>query len=403
MVKIISLTTSLLLTLNTVFAAEAGMPQLDPTYWASQVFWLTIIFSAIYFLIAKIFVPKIKGNIDARESQIRKDIDEANSLKEEADRKLLKYNGLIDEAKLEARKILSESWEEVGEPLLPITSISDELAHKIRGFYKKIKIEAFSKDWKWFATIGLVNLVIPFILISYGVNFVQSNLAAILMSTTPLSSTVLAHFFLKGEKFNFLKTISNPQIAWYSTLIEPYFMLSGSFLLASMGLIFSPFYIFLIVPLAFLNRKFIFLILKRLGSLKGKVFEVLRLPNSKDQFEERINIISFFPTRALFLEIGFVLSKFIGFYICLNSFYPSNSLNIIFLLVIFSLSWSLGLIVPAAPGGVGVFEACLLLFVGKSIPQNIIIINLVYFRVISTSADLFLSLPFLIRKLYKRI
>ena len=189
----------------------------------------------------------------------------------------------------------------------------------------------------------------------------------------------------------------------YSTLIEPYFMLSGSFLLASMGLIFSPFYIFLIVPLAFLNRKFIFLILKRLGSLKGKVFEVLSLPNSKDQFEERINIISFFPTRALFLEIGFVLSKFIGFYTCLNTFYASNSLNIIFLLVIFSLSWSLGLVVPAAPGGVGVFEACLLLFVGKSIPQNIIIISLVYFRVISTSADLFLSLPFLIRKLYKRI
>ena len=129
----------------------------------------------------------------------------------------------------------------------------------------------------------------------------------------------------------------------------------------------------------------------------------MRLPNFKDQFEERINIISFFPTKALFLEIGFVLSKFIGFYICLNTFYANNTLNIIFLLVIFSLSWSVGLVVPAAPGGVGVFEACLLLFVGKSIPQNIIIISLVYFRVISTSADLFLSLPFLIRKLYKRI
>jgi len=116
-----------------------------------------------------------------------------------------------------------------------------------------------------------------------------------------------------------------------------------------------------------------------------------------------MNIISFFPTRALFLEIGFVLSKFIGFYICLNTFYGSNTLNSIFLLVIFSLSWSLGLVVPAAPGGVGVFEACLLLFVGKSIPQNITIISLVYFRVISTSADLFLSLPFLIRKLHKRI
>jgi len=134
-----------------------------------------------------------------------------------------------------------------------------------------------------------------------------------------------------------------------------------------------------------------------------KVFEVLRLPKSKGQFEERINIVSFFPTRALFLEIGFVLSKFIGFYICLNIFYTSNTMDIIFLLVIFSLSWSIGLVVPAAPGGVGVFEACLLLFVGKNIPENIILISLVYFRVISTSADLLLSLPFLIRKLSSRI
>ena len=62
-------------------------------------------------------------------------------------------------------------------------------------FYKKIKIEAFSKDWPWFASIGLINLVIPFFLIAYGVKFVQSNLAAILMSTTPLSATILAHFY----------------------------------------------------------------------------------------------------------------------------------------------------------------------------------------------------------------
>ena len=237
----------------------------------------------------------------------------------------------------------------------------------------------------------------------FGKEFNSNNLVSFYVLTNILKYVPggVWHFV---ERFNFIKKISNPQIALYSTLIEPYFMLSGSFLLASMGLIFSPFYIFLIVPLAFLNRKFIFLILKRLGSLKGKVFEVLRLPNSKDQFEERINIISFFPTRALFLEIGFVLSKFIGFYICLNTFYTSNNtLNIIFLLVIFSLSWSIGLVFPAAPGGVGVFEACLLLLVGKSIPENIILISLVYFRVISTSADLFLSLPFLIRKLYKRI
>jgi len=236
----------------------------------------------------------------------------------------------------------------------------------------------------------------------FGKEFKSNNLVAFYVLTNSLKY-VPGGFWHFVERFNFIKKISNPQIALYSTLIEPYFMLSGSFLLASMGLIFSPFYFFLIFPLVFLNRKFIFLILKILWSLKGKVFEVLKLSNSKGQFEEKINIISFFPTKALFLEIGFVLSKFIGFYICLNTFYASNTLNIIFLLVIFSLSWSLGLVVPAAPGGVGVFEACLLIFVGKSVPQNIILICLVYFRVISTSADLCLSLPFLIRQLSKRI
>ncbi len=235
----------------------------------------------------------------------------------------------------------------------------------------------------------------------FGKEFKSNNLVSFYVLTNILKYVPggIWHFV---ERFNFIKKISNPQIALYSTLIEPYFMLSGSFLLASLGLIFSPIYFFLIFPLVFLNRKLIYLVLKRIGSLKGKVFEVLRLPNSKDQFEERINIISFFPTRALILEIGFVLSKFIGFYICLNTFYTINTLNSIFLLVIFSLSWSLGLVVPTAPGGVGIFEACFLFFVGKSIPQNIILICLIYFRVISTSADLLLSLPFLIRKLSKR-
>ena len=74
-------------------------------------------------------------------------------------------------------------------------------------YYKKIKVEAFSKDWHWFAMIGFINLVAPFYLIAYGVQSVQSNLAAILMSTTPLSSTVLGHLYTKNEKFNFIKTI----------------------------------------------------------------------------------------------------------------------------------------------------------------------------------------------------
>ena len=74
-------------------------------------------------------------------------------------------------------------------------------------FYKKIKIEVFSKDWKWFAAIGVINLVIPFFLIAYGVQKVQSNLAAILMSTTPISATILAHLFIDKEKINVVKIL----------------------------------------------------------------------------------------------------------------------------------------------------------------------------------------------------
>jgi len=72
---------------------------------------------------------------------------------------------------------------------------------------KNIKIEAFSKDWIWYSSIGIINLVIPFFLIAYGVQKVQSNLAAILMSSTPISATILAHFFVDKEKITLFKLI----------------------------------------------------------------------------------------------------------------------------------------------------------------------------------------------------
>ena len=64
MKKFFALLTSLLLVERNLYAAEAGMPQLDPEYWPSQVFWLIITFLTIYILISKIFIPKIKGSID---------------------------------------------------------------------------------------------------------------------------------------------------------------------------------------------------------------------------------------------------------------------------------------------------------------------------------------------------
>ncbi len=68
-----------------------------------------------------------------------------------------------------------------------------------------IRIEAFGENWMWYATIGLINLVLPFFFISFGIIKVQSNMAAILMSTAPLYATILGHLFIKDEKINLLK------------------------------------------------------------------------------------------------------------------------------------------------------------------------------------------------------
>ena len=70
-----------------------------------------------------------------------------------------------------------------------------------------IKIHAFSQNWSWYALIGLCNIAIPFVLIAIGTAKINSYLAAILMSTTPLSGSILAHFFTNNEKLSFLKSL----------------------------------------------------------------------------------------------------------------------------------------------------------------------------------------------------
>ena len=73
--------------------------------------------------------------------------------------------------------------------------------------YKKISIEAFSYNWKPYALIGLCNIAIPFTLIAIGTSKINSYLAAMLMSTTPMSGSILAHFFTKDEKITLFKSI----------------------------------------------------------------------------------------------------------------------------------------------------------------------------------------------------
>ena len=94
---------------NDLFAAEAGMPQLDPTYWASQAFWLILIFTILYISIAKFYLPKIKNNLDNRENKIKDDVDDANKFKELSESKFKEYEKILTDAKKEVIKIQIDS------------------------------------------------------------------------------------------------------------------------------------------------------------------------------------------------------------------------------------------------------------------------------------------------------
>ena len=92
-----------------LFAAEAGMPQLDSKYWFSQSFWLILIFLVLYLALAKFFIPKIKDNLDNRENKIKENLDEAKEFSELAERKNLNYENELSQAKKEVIKILTDS------------------------------------------------------------------------------------------------------------------------------------------------------------------------------------------------------------------------------------------------------------------------------------------------------
>ena len=114
-----------------LLSAEVGMPQLDPTYWASQAFWLVLIFTLLYLALSKMFIPKIKESIDDRENKIKDDLDEAQKLKLIAEEKFKEYETTIEDTKKEVKKIIFESK----------NKLNVEIQNKKKEFEKKIEAE----------------------------------------------------------------------------------------------------------------------------------------------------------------------------------------------------------------------------------------------------------------------
>ena len=110
MIKIwITLIFSFILCVYPAYGAEVGMPQLNPEFWPAQIFWLVLIFSGLYIIIWKVFLPKVTNSIENRKSKIVNDLDMAEKLKENAEKKLKEYNQIIENSKKEATKLIESA------------------------------------------------------------------------------------------------------------------------------------------------------------------------------------------------------------------------------------------------------------------------------------------------------
>ena len=109
MKRFLSLSIALTALSTKLYSAEAGMPQLDPKFWASQAFWLILVFVILYISLSKFYLPKIKSNLDNRENKIKEDLENANKFKEQSEAKLKEYGLILDKAKKEVNKIHFDS------------------------------------------------------------------------------------------------------------------------------------------------------------------------------------------------------------------------------------------------------------------------------------------------------
>ena len=96
------------------FAAESGgMPQLNPEFWVSQIFWLIITFGILYVVLSKLILPKISANLETRKSQILENIEAAEKKREESEQKIEEYEKIVRDSKNEAKNYFKQAREKV--------------------------------------------------------------------------------------------------------------------------------------------------------------------------------------------------------------------------------------------------------------------------------------------------
>ena len=119
---------------------SGGMPQLNPEFWVSQIFWLVLTFGLLYIILSKIILPKISNNLESRKSQILENIETAEKQREESEKKVKEFEKIILDSKIEAKNYFNEARQKILEDItIKKNSLDKDIDDEISAAEQEIK------------------------------------------------------------------------------------------------------------------------------------------------------------------------------------------------------------------------------------------------------------------------
>tara|TARA_B100000579_G_scaffold236052_1_gene193571 strand:- start:114 stop:1091 length:978 start_codon:yes stop_codon:yes gene_type:complete len=205
------------------------------------------------------------------------------------------------------------------------------------------------------------------------------------------------------SRYNYLKSKFSTEKSVESILLEPLLMLVSALLFIPFATYNIYIYILCWSSIVVFQTGLRTFIIKKLKEIKFNIFVKYNRINDSELVCNSRTIYSktFYPYRALFVEIVFIIFRFLGFLCCINAFSIGSFISKFELISFFSLAWMIGLVIPAAPGGVGVFESVILFCLGSQLPEAPLLASLLCYRLVSTISDVFAALVYPVKRFWK--
>lgn len=130
-----------LITNKSFGAEEGGMPQLNPEYWVSQIFWLIVTFGSLYIILSQLILPKISKNLETRKAQVLNNIEQAEKFKKESEKKIKEYEEILSNARKQSKVIINEAKNKVNQDIiLKNNELNKEIDKEIETTEEEIKL-----------------------------------------------------------------------------------------------------------------------------------------------------------------------------------------------------------------------------------------------------------------------